>query len=166
MWAWMDNVSRLCETVDVTQSAESASVVYTVSLTEMEKDANCHHGECVLVYDFAGNRSVYSRNWFFLTSLKNSKFSNPQLKIGNIEKRDGEYEGDYIFDISFSGDYVAPYVWFETKFGGYFSDNAFLFTPPNVPSVVSFYTRESVLTPELLKEDLTLRSLYEIVSST
>ena len=183
-WAINDDVKFECNSCDLTftvynyqdpklmytwnvsydMKIASAIPVYSIFQTEfLKKTGNVCDGtlnNCILkwtAYDETRD-NVVSRNWMFISSPKDIKTIDPELKIVKVEK-DGNKEQEYIVTVSCKN--LAVIVWLELSPGlyGYFSDNGFILHNEEIN--VTFHSRHNETTIIDVSQGISIWSLYD-----
>jgi len=163
MYSW-DNLTPLNTwSMPFSQPAANSSMIYTAPLTTVLSQGKCPAAtQCVLVYQAVHtNGTLLSDNYLFLSNFQDvTNVKDPAFQVSSVQKVSGDPEYVQTFQINFSGQAPAPFVWFETTQQGHFSDNAFVYTGKQ--SSVLFYTRDSTIDATNITSTLTVSSLWDI----
>lgn len=137
---------------------ESAKEFYSLSHADFQKQTKCSNisSDCGLQFRLIDTKSnmVVTENWMFVSSPKNTKAMDPQLKLNGVKDNN-----DNTFEVSFSVGNIAAIVYLETNITGNFERNGWGLVYPGDYSVQ--FNASETTTASKLQSTLYLYSLYE-----
>jgi beta-mannosidase len=162
--------------VPFTSTPASANEIWNSTFTDLLKQGGCGDAtECVLTMKAYNGSTLVSSNDLYLAPFFDvTTFRNPELQISSASgphpspragKKDSValsssiHDGSSVaedglgfrsFDVVVSADHLAAFVWLETKYDGYWSDNGFLMTEPNI--TLQFFTTANITKSQLTSD--------------
>ena len=134
-----------------------AKMIYSISNSSFLQTSGCSSlNDCVLTWTASdGKGKVYTDNYMFIGSPKDSVTKDPGLVISSVSQ--GNNEQEYSIEITTAG--VAAFLWLETPLDGYFNDNGNLIGPGK--SIFIFKSRNNKTTVNDVKNSIYAYSLYD-----
>merc|ERR1712107_634607 len=117
--------------------------------------------ECMLYLEAFNGTQLISSNYLLLAPFFDvTTMQDPKLKaIVTVATQIDEIEGLHIFEVQVLAESVAAFVWLETSYEGFWSDNGVMIL--DGVAELQFFSRSSELSSDMLHNSLMLTSLFD-----
>lgn len=166
VYKWSKAGSPALEVTGAVKSGSfSVTNVYQISIKDLLKASNCSdRSECVVRVEVTdAEHSIKAENFYLLTEPKDSKISDPKLKVISVKKRSERVDNRNVFDIELSAESIAPFVVMdfkpESQISGQFVNNGFFVF--DTRKTIAFET-ESALSEQQIRDNLLIKTLTDV----
>jgi len=164
MWSYGSLTALGSWSSPFSQSAASSSQQLSTNTTTLLQQGKCPSvNQCVLTYRaVASDGTTLSDNYYYISSPKDVVNTiDPKLTITSVKEVSSNPEYAHTFQVNFTSQAIASFVWLESNTSGHFSDNGFLWTP-NAASSLLFFTRDSTASSASFGSTLAISSLWSV----
>jgi len=137
-------------------SAQTSNLITNISISDIISGVGSRSSGFFQLTLQDSLKNVLSVNNYYLTSFTDVNLQSPTIKFS-----DPKILSPYDVSFNISSNSVTPFVYVQSNYSGFFSDNGFMLLPLNEMSLTFHSVSEITITANEFMQTLDAKSLYE-----